>query len=210
MFGVRPANPGRDWDALGTGSQGKGTGPCGGAHEQCWGNGRLVGDGTRESGGENKVICGILQGFLYIWPVLTTGDSGLRWDLWEPPGLELLHSRHFTAPAPVPNTPTDPPSSPLTFPFIFPFLLQCKIKSYQSLSRVLCVIGEGWILSLMGEWTPKCRWLKHLCHLTWAAKQHLPALCGTAEMALGQSHGVAGLEPQAEPELLGLLSCSRS
>lgn len=40
----------------------------GGVREQCWGSGRLGGDGTREFGVENKVICCILQGFLYIWP----------------------------------------------------------------------------------------------------------------------------------------------
>lgn len=68
VFGVRPASPHQGLGCTGDREPREGDRTCGIAHEQCWGNGRLVGDGTRESRGENKVICGILQGFLYIQP----------------------------------------------------------------------------------------------------------------------------------------------
>lgn len=79
VFGVRPANPGRDWDALGTGSQVKGTGSQGkGTGSQGRGQDPLVvpmssagamgGWVEMGQGDKTRVFCGILQGSLYTRP----------------------------------------------------------------------------------------------------------------------------------------------
>lgn len=109
VFGVRAAKLGSDWDALGTGSQGKGAGPSvlPMSNAGAVGHSLEIGKGNL---GEKTFF------FLHLAPVLTAGDSGLRWD---PPGLEMLHSRPFSAPAPVPNTPSAPPSSPPSLSCLF-------------------------------------------------------------------------------------------